>query len=89
MDVHNYSDQRKSIDGSIVLIEKVERKDFLEMTYRGESFVAKARNENLPIHFQELLSMQSSIQGSVVGSDAISLSIETNSAANNQKNVAR
>ena len=89
MDVHTYPDQRRSLDGSTVLVEKVERKDFLELTYRGEGFVAKARNENLPVHFQELLSVQSSIQGSVVDSEAIALSIETNSAANNQKNIAR
>jgi hypothetical protein len=42
-------------------VEKIEKKDFLELTYRGEGFVAKASNENLPIHFLELLSMQSSI----------------------------
>lgn len=59
--MHNYPDQRRSIDGSTVLVEKIERKDFLELTYRGEGFVAKASNENLPIHFLELLSMQSSI----------------------------
>ena len=89
VDVHTYPDQRRSLDGSTVLVEKVERKDFLELTYRGEGFVAKARNETLPVHFQELLSVQSSIQGSVVDSEAIALSIETNSAANNQKNIAR
>lgn len=49
--VHNFADQRKSLDGSNVLIEKVEAKSFLELTVRSEGFEVKPRNESLPIHF--------------------------------------
>ena len=46
-----FADKRVSLDGSNVLVERLEKKSFLELTFRGEGFVSKAVNESLPIHF--------------------------------------
>ena len=59
--VHNYDDQRKSFDGSTVLVEKIEVKPFLELTVRSEGFEVKARNETLPIHFRHVVEQSSSV----------------------------
>jgi hypothetical protein len=89
IDAVEYADLRKSLDGSNVLVEQLEKKSFVELTYRGEGFVAKPVNDSLPIHYQELLETPSSIQGSVQSSDAIAIGVETNSGPNNQKNIQR
>jgi hypothetical protein len=58
---HHFDDKRKSLDGSNILVEKLEQKPFVELTIRNESFVPKPRNEALPVHFQDLLATPSTI----------------------------
>jgi hypothetical protein len=64
--LHPYADDRKSFDGTTVLIEKVEICPFIELTVRSEGFEVRPKNKDLPVHFKEILETTYTTQGSTL-----------------------
>lgn len=64
---------------------------FVELANRSEGFKAEAFSDDDIVHFADLINQPSSVQGSVQGSDYLSLSVETQTLSNQttSKNIAR